>query len=251
MDKQAIVELIGRKLQRKYNFNRVAYSRNPERAEFFDDMAAEAIYQAEQNGYVLSPVVDGELELTPEEKAKYLLTEEERAWLKGWLPSHLQDIPTFIDGKITEAILSIMQPTPPQPDGELREWVARKLDMREVEDLECADQILSHIIPIIKAQERWAVGEELCCLIGNLMLEDKEAGILLGNQLNEYMKNYLKANYLPGDRLGGMMLTKVNNYSKFWMAARGATKRVLSWPEWKRNVKVTMYSTGFPKPRDK
>ncbi|MBU1173096.1 MAG: hypothetical protein KKD44_26330 [Proteobacteria bacterium] len=43
-----------------------------------------------------------------------------------------------------------------------------------------------------KKQERWNVGEELCCLIGNLMLVDKEKGKLLGDQLNEYMKHYLK-----------------------------------------------------------
>jgi len=41
-------------------------------------------------------------------------------------------------------------------------------------------------------QARWDVGEELCCLIGNLMLGDMEAGKLLGNQLEEYMKHYLK-----------------------------------------------------------
>ena len=39
---------------------------------------------------------------------------------------------------------------------------------------------------------RWEVGEELCCLIGNKMLEDMEAGKLLGSQLEEYMKHYLK-----------------------------------------------------------
>ena len=32
------------------------------------------------------------------------LTEEERAWLSGRLPSHLRDIPNFIDQKITKAI---------------------------------------------------------------------------------------------------------------------------------------------------
>jgi len=51
-------------------------------------------------------------------------------------------------------------------------------------------------IPIIRATERWTVGEELCCLIGNLMLEDREAGILLGNQLKEYMKWHLRGGNL-------------------------------------------------------
>ena len=40
---------------------------------------------------------------------------------------------------------------------------------------------------------RWEVGEELCCLIGNLMLENMEAGKLLGKQLGDYMKQYLKS----------------------------------------------------------
>lgn len=44
-------------------------------------------------------------------------------------------------------------------------------------------------------QVRWEVGEELCCLIGNLMLEDMEAGKLFGEQLREYLK------YLKGSRL--------------------------------------------------
>jgi len=43
-----------------------------------------------------------------------------------------------------------------------------------------------------RQDERWKVGEELCCLIGNTMLRDIEAGKLLGSQLNEYMKQYLK-----------------------------------------------------------
>jgi len=57
-----------------------------------------------------------------------------------------------------------------------------------------ADKILA-LIPTeeeIKKLARWEVGEELCCLIGNKMLEDMEAGKLLGKQLEEYMKNYLK-----------------------------------------------------------
>ena len=41
-------------------------------------------------------------------------------------------------------------------------------------------------------QARWEVGGELCCLIGNIMLKDMEAGKLLGEQLKEYMKHYLK-----------------------------------------------------------
>ena len=43
-----------------------------------------------------------------------------------------------------------------------------------------------------KKQERWNIGEELCCLIGNKMLEDMEAGKLLGEQLRDYMNNCLK-----------------------------------------------------------
>jgi len=41
-------------------------------------------------------------------------------------------------------------------------------------------------------ESRREVGEELCCLIGNKMLEDMEAGKLLGSQLREYMRHYLK-----------------------------------------------------------
>ncbi len=33
-----------------------------------------------------------------------LLTDKEKAWLAGWLPNHLQDIPKFIDGKIAKSI---------------------------------------------------------------------------------------------------------------------------------------------------
>lgn len=43
-----------------------------------------------------------------------------------------------------------------------------------------------------KKAERWKVGEELCSLIGLKMLEDMEAGVRLGNQLEPYMKQYLK-----------------------------------------------------------
>jgi len=43
-----------------------------------------------------------------------------------------------------------------------------------------------------KKQERWNIGEELCCLIGNKMLEDMGAGKLLGEQLMDYMNNCLK-----------------------------------------------------------
>jgi len=52
----------------------------------------------------------------------------------------------------------------------------------------------------IKRQTRWEVGEELCCLIGNKMLEDMEAGKLLGNQLEEYMKHYLKEIHKPSGK---------------------------------------------------
>ena len=44
----------------------------------------------------------------------------------------------------------------------------------------------------IREQERWEVGEELCILIGNKMLEDTKTGELLGEQLRDYMNNYLK-----------------------------------------------------------
>lgn len=45
---------------------------------------------------------------------------------------------------------------------------------------------------LTRRDTRWQVGEELCCLIGNLMLEDMEAGKKLGEQLNEYMKSLKK-----------------------------------------------------------
>jgi len=40
-----------------------------------------------------------------------------------------------------------------------------------------------------KKQAKWQVGEQLCYLIGNLMLKDMEAGKLLAEQLREYMKS--------------------------------------------------------------
>ena len=43
----------------------------------------------------------------------------------------------------------------------------------------------------IRRRERWSVGEELCCLIGSLMLKDMEAGKLLGKQLNAYLKHLI------------------------------------------------------------
>ena len=47
-----------------------------------------------------------------------------------------------------------------------------------------------------REQERWAVGEELCILIGFTMLKDTKAGILLGEQLRDYMNHYLKRRVL-------------------------------------------------------
>ena len=56
--------------------------------------------------------------------------------------------------------------------------------------------VLPKLIDKAVKDTRWEVGGELCCLIGNLMLEDMEAGKLLGNQLNEYMKHHLKGKHL-------------------------------------------------------
>jgi len=55
-----------------------------------------------------------------------------------------------------------------------------------------AHELAEFAISIIAKQERWNVGEELCCLIGNLMLRDMSAGRLLGDQLKDYINNYLK-----------------------------------------------------------
>ncbi len=61
-------------------------------------------------------------------------------------------------------------------------------------------------------QARWDVGEELCCLIGNKMLLDIEVGKLLGKQLEEYMKHYLKDWFDPttsdNERVGTVGVTK-------------------------------------------
>lgn len=54
------------------------------------------------------------------------------------------------------------------------------------------EQILAKARPIIEGQVRWEVGEELCCLVGNKMLEDMEAGKLLASQLEDYMNKRLK-----------------------------------------------------------
>jgi len=49
-DKQA-QEKIGKALQRKFNWDRAIYLRHPERDEYFEEMAGEALYQAEKLGY--------------------------------------------------------------------------------------------------------------------------------------------------------------------------------------------------------
>ena len=56
----------------------------------------------------------------------------------------------------------------------------------------CPDCYLDINEESIKREARWKVGEELCSLIGNLMLEDKGKGKLLGDQLQECMVNYFK-----------------------------------------------------------
>ena len=39
---------------------------------------------------------------------------------------------------------------------------------------------------------------------------------------------------------------KVNSENKaFWESAREARGKVETWPDWKRNLKVTQYSVGF------
>jgi len=80
-------------------------------------------------------------------------------------------------------------------------WEIERL-VREVEiDVMGLDNILSLIDPDeIKKRERWVVGEELCILIGNTMLKDTKAGILLGEQLRDYMNHYLKGQALKGEQ---------------------------------------------------
>jgi len=48
---QITKEQLARKLQRKFNYNRAEYARHPEKDQFFDDMAEEAIYQIKQEEY--------------------------------------------------------------------------------------------------------------------------------------------------------------------------------------------------------
>ncbi len=83
---------------------------------------------------------------------------------------------------------------------------------------------VSHIIALfneeeIRKQERWNVGEELCCIIGNKMLEDMDAGILLGNQLQDYMNQSLKVGGSRQIRKGeedgeGLADTRGNNQAR-------------------------------------
>ncbi len=64
-----------------------------------------------------------------------------------------------------------------------------------------ADQIIA-LLPdeeAIRKATRWEVGEELCILIGNKMLEDTKAGELLGEQLRDYMNHYLKDSGQQGE----------------------------------------------------
>jgi len=61
------------------------------------------------------------------------------------------------------------------------------------------DVCVAHYEPIVQqAKENVAedIGSLACCLIGNLMLEDMEAGDLLGSQL-EPLINTIKLRYLP------------------------------------------------------
>ena len=40
---------------------------------------------------------------------------------------------------------------------------------------------------------------------------------------------------------------KINEENKaFWDAGEKARMKVAEWPEWKRSIKVTKFSTGFP-----
>jgi hypothetical protein len=58
------------------------------------------------------------------------------------------------------------------------------------------DQHLRRIIYLAKAEVAEDIGGLICCLAGNLMLEDKEAGTLLANQLQPLVDT-IKARYLP------------------------------------------------------
>ncbi len=75
---------------------------------------------------------------------------------------------------------------------EMAEAIGRPVKFINWQHETVAKAQLAKACPIIEKQVRREVGEELCCLIGNKMLEDMEAGKLLGNQLREYMKRYLK-----------------------------------------------------------
>ena len=62
MDNKEAIEKIARKLQRKFSYNRLEYSRNPDKSMCFDDMASEALYQVEMLGYRLPPAEEELLE---------------------------------------------------------------------------------------------------------------------------------------------------------------------------------------------
>lgn len=43
------------------------------------------------------------------------------------------------------------------------------------------------------------IGDGLCILIGNLMIENQEAGNKLGDQLESFIKHQIKGKWLKGD----------------------------------------------------
>lgn len=157
---------------------------------------------------------DEKLLLTPDEIEKFIkdycgacrdcasntsIYPKPRCFMNTLLEEQLAKAKPIIVRNILDDILSKLRQMERKhaEDKEAQEWIGSLFDIvrqvgKEYEFVSAKDTIMAELKPIIEKQVRCEVGGELCCLIGNKMLEDKEAGKLLASQLEDYLNRALK-----------------------------------------------------------